>query len=84
MSPSTVAASDAVDTATSLAPNGFDHGGAVNGNGASNGACNDNGAHGDTQVVGRAKNWIPIAEHVLYAPQRKVKMISIGCGFSGM
>jgi hypothetical protein len=29
-------------------------------------------------------SWIPIAEHVLGKPQRKVKVISIGCGFSGM
>jgi hypothetical protein len=88
MSPSAVAASDAVDIATSLAPNGFDHGGAVNGNGVSNGVTNGvsngNGAHSDAQVEGKPKNWIPIAEHVLHAPVRKVKMISIGCGFSGM
>ncbi|KAI9874579.1 MAG: hypothetical protein M1830_009589, partial [Pleopsidium flavum] len=29
-------------------------------------------------------NWIPIAEHVLWKPTRKVKVISIGCGFSGL
>ena len=29
-------------------------------------------------------SWIPIEEHVLGKPQRKVKIISIGCGFSGM
>jgi hypothetical protein len=29
-------------------------------------------------------SWIPIEEHVLGKPQRKVKIISIGCGFSGV
>jgi len=28
-------------------------------------------------------SWIPIEEHVLGNTQRKVKIISIGCGFSG-
>lgn len=28
-------------------------------------------------------SWIPVEEHVLGKPQRKVKVISIGCGFSG-
>jgi hypothetical protein len=29
-------------------------------------------------------SWIPIEEHVLGKPRRKVKIISIGCGFSGV
>ena len=29
-------------------------------------------------------SWIPVEEHVLGKPQQKVKVISIGCGFSGM
>jgi hypothetical protein len=28
-------------------------------------------------------SWIPVEEHALGKPQRKVKVISIGCGFSG-
>jgi hypothetical protein len=29
-------------------------------------------------------SWIPVEEHVLGKPRRKVKVLSIGCGFSGM
>lgn len=29
-------------------------------------------------------SWIPVEEHVLGKPQVKVKVISIGCGFSGL
>ena len=32
----------------------------------------------------KPNSWIPIEEHVLGKPQRKVKVISIGCGFSGV
>lgn len=64
-----------IDIATSLAPSGVDTGepsGRPHSNGMQNG-----------DAVSKPKNWIPIAEHVLWKPQRKVKMISIGCGFSG-
>jgi hypothetical protein len=64
-----------IDIATSLAPLGVDTG-EPSGRSHSNGIQN-----GD--AVGKPKNWIPIAEHVLWKPQRKVKIISIGCGFSG-
>ena len=40
-------------------------------------------ANGSNEAHEKVKNWIPIAEHVLWEPQRKVKVISIGCGFSG-
>lgn len=30
------------------------------------------------------KDWIPMEEHVLWKPKQKVKVISIGCGFSGL
>lgn len=63
---------DAIDIASARAPNGFDTGG-------ENG-LND---HPNSLVDGKPKNWIPIAEHVLWKPTKKVKLISIGCGFSG-
>lgn len=65
---------DAVDIAAALAPNGVDTGHPDNSKAVANGS---NG------VQHEAKNWIPIAEHVLWEPQRTVKVISIGCGFSG-
>jgi len=34
-------------------------------------------------ATGKPHNWIPISEHVLWKPMWKVKIISIGCGFSG-
>ncbi|KAJ9646660.1 hypothetical protein H2204_000352 [Knufia peltigerae] len=44
-----------------------------------------NGHTNDTNgVSAHPKNWIPIAEHVLGKPQRKLRVISIGCGFSGL
>lgn len=61
-------AQDPIDIATATAANGVDTGESRVVNGHSS---------------GKPKNWIPIAEHVLWKPQRKVKMISIGCGFSG-
>ena len=30
-----------------------------------------------------AENWIPIREEVLWKPTRKVRVVSIGAGFSG-
>lgn len=49
-------------------------------NGAPQGVTN--GIHYSPPL--KPDSWIPIAEHVLGKPQRKVKVISIGCGFSGM
>lgn len=70
---------DAVDITTSMAQeNGFD-------TGPPNGV-NGLDRHGTTLTNGDAKpdTWIPIEEHVLWKPTRKVKAISIGAGFSGM
>ena len=48
-------------------------------NGVTNGVTNGT-AHRPTY---KPDSWIPVGEHVLGKPQRKVKVISIGCGFSG-
>ncbi|KAK4942831.1 hypothetical protein LTR66_014662 [Elasticomyces elasticus] len=64
---------DAIDIASSRAPNGFETGGEH--------GLND---HPNSLAEGKPKNWIPIAEHVLWKPTKKVKLISIGCGFSGL
>jgi hypothetical protein len=49
-------------------------------NGATNGVTN-----GTTHRPSyKPDSWIPVEEHVLGKPRRKVKVISIGCGFSGM
>lgn len=48
--------------------------------------ANGAAANGETNgaaVEGRPHNWIPIAEHVLWKATRKIRIISIGCGFSG-
>lgn len=47
--------------------------------GAPNGTTNGDVVDGE-QVP---KNWIPIREEVLWEPSRRVKVISIGAGFSG-
>jgi hypothetical protein len=75
-SPSTHPSRDAIDIASSLVPNGVEMGTPNATNGVSN-------SHSNGKTNGKPKNWIPIAEHVLWKPERKVKIISIGCGFSG-
>jgi hypothetical protein len=67
-------AQNPIDIATTVAVNGVDSGHSNNTKAV---AATVNGTSKD------ARNWIPIAEHVLLEPQRKVKIISIGCGFSG-
>jgi hypothetical protein len=49
-------------------------------NGATNGVTNSM----PHRPPFKPDSWIPVEEHVLGKPWRKVKVISIGCGFSGM
>jgi len=52
-------------------------------NGTTNGMTN--GANGgSSKSAYRPDGWMPLEEHVLLHPTRKTKVISIGCGFSGM
>jgi hypothetical protein len=78
---------DPIGLASDMAGNGVDqppqNGTHTNSdtNGHNNAA---NGQNNATNGLHRSQNWIPLAEHVLWKPERKVKMISIGCGFSGL
>jgi hypothetical protein len=60
-------------------------------NGATNGHMNDhtngltNGTNGTSaRREYKPDSFIEVEEHVLLHPTRKTKVISIGCGFSGM
>ncbi len=56
-------------------------------NGTTNGMTNGmtNGAKGgSSKSAYKPDSWMPLEEHVLLHPTRKTKVISIGCGFSGM
>lgn len=68
---------DAIDIASHEAAESASHAREAHGTGAANGATNG------AAVDGRPHNWIPIAEHVLWKATRKIRVISIGCGFSG-
>ena len=51
-------------------------------NGVTNVATNGiNGASKRKEY--KPDSWVEVEEHVLLAPTRKTKVISIGCGFSG-
>ena len=72
-----VQAGEGVDAAVNYAQN----------HGMTNGATNDV-ANGVTNGIShraafKPDSWIPVREAVLGKPERKVKVISIGCGFSG-
>ena len=56
----------------------------VKSNGMANGATDSVAKHISHPPPFKPDSWIPIEEHVLGKPQRNVKIISIGCGFSGM
>ena len=56
----------------------------VESHGMTNGATNGVAKHSSHPPPFKHDSWIPIEDHVLGKPQRKVKTISIGCGFSGM
>jgi hypothetical protein len=56
----------------------------VESHGMTNGATDSVAKHISHPPPFKPDSWIPIEEHVLGKPQRKVKIISIGCGFSGM
>ena len=68
-----VQAGEGVDAAANYAQN---HGMT---NGATNGVTNGI-SH---RAAFKPDSWIPVREDVLGKPERKVKVISIGCGFSG-
>lgn len=86
-------ARDAFSTANEGAQERAEQGGDVENGQGVDAASNYREAHGTTNSTGlapqnlkvrpRPDSYIPVEEHVLFAPQRKVKMISIGCGFSG-
>ena len=87
-------AADAFSTANEEAAQRSERGGDVQSGEGVDAAAAYREAHGTTNSTGlapanlrrapRPDSWIPVEEHVLHKPQRKVKMISIGCGFSGM
>jgi hypothetical protein len=56
----------------------------VESHGMTNSAPDGVGKHTSHPPPFKPDSWIPIEEHVLGKPQRKVKIISIGCGFSGV
>jgi hypothetical protein len=56
----------------------------VESHGMTNSAPNGVAKHISHPPPFKPDSWIPIEEHVLRKPQRNVKIISIGCGFSGM
>lgn len=37
-----------------------------------------------TEELPQANNWIPIFEEILYTPPRKIRIICVGAGFSGL
>lgn len=88
-------AADAFSTASEGAHQRAEQGEGVQAGAGVDAAANYTQAHGSVNSTGiappnlaprpayRPDSWIPIEEHVLHKPQRKVKMISIGCGFSG-
>jgi hypothetical protein len=56
----------------------------VESHGMTNGTHDGVAKHASYPPPFKPDSWIPIEEHVLGKPQRKVKIISIGCGFSGV
>lgn len=53
--------------------------------GVTNGVTVTNGTNGNSaRREYKPDSYIPVEEHVLLHPTQKTKVISIGCGFSGM
>jgi hypothetical protein len=59
----------------------------------SNGTPQHNGTDGSKTALASVQSlkntahkqiWIPLVDRVLWEPEKKVKVISIGCGFSGL
>lgn len=78
---------DIASQAAAISPDPITHPHEAHANGANghtDGMANGRSAEANgIDAEGKPHNWIPIAEHVLWKPTRKVRMISIGCGFSG-
>ena len=56
----------------------------VNNTGPEAGTSEHSERHGPQTMGGKPANWIPLEEHALWKPTRKIRMVMIGCGFSGL
>jgi hypothetical protein len=95
MSPSTDVVSISVDLGADSIGVGSKHNAAngVTEHSSSTGSCNLSSIEDKKSAVSSVaspdrgdseKHWIPLANHVLWEAQKKVKVITIGCGFSGL